>query len=301
MKRHLTSDYVSFVGYEWMPRETIRPCITQVVEARRHSLLPHNKVLNGNWALDYFATPVRVKVGTEDAEWTPRKTESAHLYPPWLSYWEDAPPGPTPVHHGWIQFAMSTPDPLERFTKNRFGFGVFLDPDGLIRSKLREILAFGQDLGEAGFWRAQAALCQLLDLLLNAGPVRGREYRVTGTVALDPMVVAVRQYLRAHLDRSLYLKDVAHAAHVSVSTLTHRYVELTGESPMQTLQTLRLDSVRDILRRGGTIKEAAALTGYSSPQHLARVFMEVEERTPSEFIKDSRAADAAITGRGRDV
>jgi AraC-like DNA-binding protein len=299
MKRHLTPDYLSYSGCEWVPRAGVLPCVKQAVEASRVALLPHNRVINDCWALDIFKTHAKVRVGRDDSPWISREPESVHLYPPKLQYWEDSPPGPSAVHHGWLQFQTQEPFELERFTRNRYGFAVFLDDDGLIREKFNEILAVGQDYGDSGFWRAQASFCHLLDLLTNAEPVRGREYRVTGRVSLDPLVLTVRRFFREHLGHPLLLKTIANAAHVSVSTLTHRYVELTGESPKQTLNALRIERVCDLLQRGSTVKEAAALSGFSSPQHLARAFKTVEGMTPSEFIHYTRESDATITGQGK--
>lgn len=297
MRRQFTSDYLSYDGFEWGLRPGLLPHVRGVVEARRHALLPHNRVLNAGWALDWFYTPARVKVGAESARWLNRKPRTAHLYPPMLPYWEDAPASERPVHHGWVQFNLTGVAALERLTENRFGFVAFQDPAGLVPRALRRMVAIGQEQGEEGFWRAQAILSELLDLLLNSEPVHGRERRITGRPSQDAMVAAVQDYIRNHLDQPVALEELARAAHVSVSTLTHRYARITDEAPMATLRRIRMVTVRDFFRRGGSVKEAAAMTGFSSSQHLSSEFKKETGVTPSTFIRDAIRSDAIITGR----
>ena len=70
-------------------------------------------------------------------------------------------------------------------------------------------------------------------------------------------------------------------------TLTRRFRQLTGMSPLGFLRRLRLGEARRLLLvRGETAAGAAAAVGYASPSHFGRDYRRAYETTP--------AADAAL-------
>ncbi|TCL82580.1 MULTISPECIES: AraC family transcriptional regulator [unclassified Rathayibacter] len=83
------------------------------------------------------------------------------------------------------------------------------------------------------------------------------------------------------------LDALAAEASTSVPTLTRRFRELTGMSPLGYLRRLRLGEARRLLLvRGETAAGAAAAVGYASASHFGRDYRRAYETTP--------AADAAL-------
>ncbi|QHC58887.1 AraC family transcriptional regulator [Rathayibacter sp. VKM Ac-2760] len=92
--------------------------------------------------------------------------------------------------------------------------------------------------------------------------------------------------MTASLAHGWTLDALAAEAGTSVPTLTRRFRELTGMSPLGYLRRLRLGEARRLLLvRGESAAGAAAIVGYASPSHFGRDYRRAYETTP--------AADAA--------
>lgn len=71
----------------------------------------------------------------------------------------------------------------------------------------------------------------------------------TRAAARHAALAKAREYMHAHMDQAIALADVAEFACVSRRTLTHAFQESLGLGPMAYLKLLRLNRVRQKLRR----------------------------------------------------
>ena len=63
----------------------------------------------------------------------------------------------------------------------------------------------------------------------------------------DAVLGATREWARKHLEKPISLSDLAMRAHLSERTLTRRFREETGTSPLQWLLQQRIDRARELL------------------------------------------------------
>lgn len=104
--------------------------------------------------------------------------------------------------------------------------------------------------------------------------------------AAEPPPAAVRRaldYMEAHATEGILLADIANAASVSVSSLVRLFGRHLGQSPGALLRDLRLDRLRDELRRGGgeSIRELARRWGFQSPSQFSQAYQRRFGEKPS--------------------
>ena len=89
----------------------------------------------------------------------------------------------------------------------------------------------------------------------------------------NPLVARLRAYMRQHLARRISLDVLAAHAGMSKFHFVRRYKELTGRTPMQDLQHLRIQAARDLLLTTNLpLKEISPRTGLGDEYHLSRLF-----------------------------
>ena len=103
----------------------------------------------------------------------------------------------------------------------------------------------------------------------------------------EPPPAAVRRaldYIEAHAAEDIMLADIAAAASVSVSSLGRLFNRHLGQSPAALLRDLRLDRVREELRRGSgaSIRELAQRWGFLSPSQFSQAYQRRFGEKPSD-------------------
>lgn len=89
-------------------------------------------------------------------------------------------------------------------------------------------------------------------------------------------------YIEANYRRKLTLKELASVACLSLHHFLRLYVELIGETPMDTARRLRLSEIAEALAAGKLdIAAAARQSGYGSSQAFGRAFRRQFGVTPS--------------------
>lgn len=82
----------------------------------------------------------------------------------------------------------------------------------------------------------------------------------------------------------LTLESLARHAAVSPRTLSRRFVEDTGYTPMQWVMRARIDVARELLERSErSIEQIAAETGLGTGTNLRLHFQRILGTTPSEY------------------
>lgn len=98
------------------------------------------------------------------------------------------------------------------------------------------------------------------------------------------VVATMRRHLEDNLERSVTVRDVAAAVHLSERHAERLFAEATGASMMSTLRRLRLDHAATLLREGATSTAAVARAcGYPDPGSFATAFRRHHGQPPQAF------------------
>ncbi len=82
----------------------------------------------------------------------------------------------------------------------------------------------------------------------------------------------LHSWMMENLHRTISLNDMADQAAMSPRTLSRRYKQETGRSPMRTLEELRLTQVRQFLEQGKPVAHAASRSGFGTEETLRQAF-----------------------------
>lgn len=106
---------------------------------------------------------------------------------------------------------------------------------------------------------------------------------------------AVRDHIRQHIHRTLSLDELARVAGLSKFHFIRWYQKHTGKTPAMDVMIIRTDVVRQhLLTTHLPLKEIAALTGFSDPYHMSKVFLRYQGIRPGALRKPG-----TITRAGR--
>ena len=94
------------------------------------------------------------------------------------------------------------------------------------------------------------------------------------------------QWMADNCRTSLSVGDCASHAGMSERTFHRRFQAATGVSPARYLESLRLETARALLEQNNSpLKQVAALSGFSSDQHLILVFEKRLGLSPTDYRK----------------
>jgi AraC-like DNA-binding protein len=244
------------------------------------------------WVLDYSVDNCGLcRVGKKTAPWHKRVKGCAHLYAPETSYWEDYTSAPLPISSSFITFYGGENLDLIKHVNNGSGFGCFIDKTGRLGDLLSAAALEAAAGGEKSYWLVMAKFYEIINMLHSAQSSRnGLEKIVTGYGQDDNrsrdliFIETVRKYLQERIGINISISDLAGHLNASSSTISHKYKELTGESPMKTLTTFRINAVKNLLAKGESIKFIADQTGFCDEFHLSKVFKQVTGSSPSVYL-----------------
>ncbi len=271
------------------PRADLR-LIDFVHLLRRQGSPEHACLLKLFWGLDYHYRDAG-EYSLDGTHWHRRERHTLHLYAPHTSYFERSGPADLPFPETYMIFHAEAMPDLEALVANARGFARFLDPTRVLEPILEEVFATAH--GQGGAWLAQATLYRIVDRLLAAQPLPDRpgHYSLAPDQASLPSLASrVEACISAHYAEPLTLDTIARAVGVSRSTLTHRYREETGASPMSYLAECRLGVARSLILRGESLKQVASQTGYYDEYHLSKAFRRRFGLPPRAYAR--RAAGA---------
>lgn len=102
----------------------------------------------------------------------------------------------------------------------------------------------------------------------------------------DQFMGRIYQLLEQRLDdSSLSVEWLADQLAMSRKTLYQKVHNLTHLSPNDLIRQYRLSKAIELLRQGHNSSETAYMVGFESPSYFARVFREVYQQTPSDYVK----------------
>lgn len=95
-----------------------------------------------------------------------------------------------------------------------------------------------------------------------------------------------KQYIDANYAEKITLDGLAKISNINKYYLSHRFLEIYGESPIAYLNQVRVNACKDLLKTTNlTIEEIAASTGFSSRSYLAQVFQKTCGMTCQQYRK----------------
>jgi transcriptional regulator GlxA family with amidase domain len=133
--------------------------------------------------------------------------------------------------------------------------------------------------------RELAALCSKM-LLVDPG----RRSQVPYTVHSmprghgDAAVLRAQEWLEARLEGDASLEAAARAAGLGVRTLLRRFRKATGHTPLEYVQTLRVEAAKRLLETTDrTVEDLAGAVGYADPASFRRVFKARSGLSPGAY------------------
>lgn len=112
--------------------------------------------------------------------------------------------------------------------------------------------------------------------------------RINKNMDQDKLVQEVRFYMRKHLTKPITLDMISDQVCLSKFYLIRKYKLLTGLTPMQDLQILRVKAAKDlIISTDWPLKLIVTKVGLSSTSNLSRLFQKYFHIPPGYFRKDT--------------
>jgi len=106
----------------------------------------------------------------------------------------------------------------------------------------------------------------------------------------DSLVNRAELWIREHFTENLRIQDLAAELSVSHQTLTRRFRQALGVTPLDYTQKLRVNAAQMMLRETRrTVAEIAALVGYSDLPTFRAIFQEHAGLTPAAFRSRAQA------------
>ncbi|AFU97344.1 GlxA family transcriptional regulator [Simiduia agarivorans] len=106
----------------------------------------------------------------------------------------------------------------------------------------------------------------------------------------DEEVMQAQMWLQDNYGREIKLSLVAERFDMSVRTFNRRFKAATGQSPLQYLQEIRIETAKDLLKTTNlSISEVAFKVGYHDMGHFTGLFKKLLATTPSEYRTTVRA------------
>jgi len=128
-----------------------------------------------------------------------------------------------------------------------------------------------------------AHLCRKYLLMENSSRTQ-TPYRRISNQQKHPFLQAANRYLLTNMHRELRLDEIAKALAVSNRTLNRRFKQLTGDSPVQHIQKLRIERGKYLLETSNLpTAEVMQRVGYRDESSFGVVFKRYTGLTPSQY------------------
>ena len=110
------------------------------------------------------------------------------------------------------------------------------------------------------------------------------EIRRLGASPVDPWLAELRDHMQHHLAQTIYLADLAREARMSKFACVRKFKRLSGRTPMQDLQQMRLNQARTMMLASGLpMKAIAPVVGLGDEYQLSKLFRRHFKLSPREI------------------
>ncbi|HEY9753065.1 MAG TPA: helix-turn-helix domain-containing protein [Coleofasciculaceae cyanobacterium] len=135
-------------------------------------------------------------------------------------------------------------------------------------------------------------LDDFIPLLINAIPPTTQEIsKPPSVITRSRLVREAEEYMMAHIEQPLTLKELCQSLHVSARPLFYGFQEVFCVSPMEYLKIQRLRNVRQQLKlanpKTDSVMEIAQKYGFWSAGHFSRDYKTMFGELPSETLKQA--------------
>jgi AraC-like DNA-binding protein len=102
----------------------------------------------------------------------------------------------------------------------------------------------------------------------------------------DLLACAIK-YIEENLDSELIIDEIASKAYLNPTCFRKKFRELTGMSPVDYINRLRISKARSLLKENiKSISDVASSVGINDPNYFARLFKSLENISPSRYKKN---------------
>ncbi|MBW4709069.1 helix-turn-helix transcriptional regulator [Roseobacter sp. YSTF-M11] len=212
---------------------------------------------------------------------------------------------PAGMRSGWRWFATSDviivtldPEKVARFAQTELGMLLdvqqfrdlpqFSDADLCAAGVMLRDALENDDISSGVMFEAMSRVL-LVKLLQRYGRRRPEDVALTArfTSAHYNRVLAV---IRARLDRSISVDDLAREAGMSLSHFSRVFKETLGVTPMQYVMAYRIEqAIKRMANPALSLGEVAHACGFADQAHFSRSFKQVTGQTPRQYRAEQAA------------
>jgi signal transduction histidine kinase/ligand-binding sensor domain-containing protein/DNA-binding response OmpR family regulator len=101
----------------------------------------------------------------------------------------------------------------------------------------------------------------------------------------EKLILTVTQYIESNLDSAnLSVEDLSRHVYMSHASLYRKIVDLTGETPVEFIRSIKLNKAAELLERSNMkIAEIGYAVGFTTPNYFTRAFKAKFNLSPSEY------------------
>ncbi len=102
----------------------------------------------------------------------------------------------------------------------------------------------------------------------------------------EKLLLSITKYIELNLDSvSLSVEDLCKQVYMSHASLYRKIVDLTGETPVEFIRSIKLNKAADLLEKSDRkISEISYMVGFTTPNYFTRAFKAKFNLSPSEYI-----------------
>ncbi|MDO6434784.1 two-component regulator propeller domain-containing protein [Flavitalea sp. BT771] len=106
----------------------------------------------------------------------------------------------------------------------------------------------------------------------------------------ERLLLTVTQFIESNLDSpNLSVEELSRHVHMSHASLYRKIVDLTGETPVEFIRSIKLNKAADLLMRSDMkIAEVGYAVGFTTPNYFTRAFKAKFNLSPTEYVSLKR-------------
>lgn len=294
----------------WEDITGFTPSIHRIFENKRPCFGKTLRMKWPLWVIDYSYNDSGLFCLPDfDKRWKKRQCNTMHIYAPLTEYHEHSEPGEYLMHSGGIVFSGGDLLGLNTLVGKKSGLAEVNDPSGTLGAIIQDGARRAEGVEFGKFMIAQTVLFSLAQALFKCRELADGywEYPANDSPAM-PFEAMIDDYLSRNLHRKLTREKLAARFNMSLSGLSHRYREASGQGVMQRLMELRIMRVKAMLTVGSPLQYIAEMTGFGDAYHLSKAFKKNTGIAPAEYrrqhcliVQDKKApaAEEDSSGRGQ--